>query len=1200
MGIKLYYSNLIENLSDKFISEISAFADPFNPPVVIIPNPYLKKWLQLKMSLKNGISPNINFNILDDGLWKIMGLLFGPDDLTLLKEDRLALLIYALITGGSKELLPLNRYLVHNAADGKPSAKKAWQLSARLSRYFLSYELYREPMTESWLSGAGIYGTEMEKAQSYLYLELFKEKGLRDRILPGSYTVPQLWKKKSGMVRAGKIKPANRRQVPEIFFFGKSQLSPFHVKMIYGIGAIANLSIFQINPCAEFWEDATTPAEDRWKRLRSTDVISGDDGDDLAEAEFENKLLKLWGKTARENLKLFSLLEEKASEEYEFISEWLYGDQNREPSTVLEHLQSQILFRKSFIEGSRVNQDKTIQIISCPDIFREVEGVYNSILCNLEHDSGLNMNEIAVMTPDIDRYSSVIKSVFSREPHIIDYSIIDATAGRESLYGKAVISLLNLAAGNFSRSEIFGLFTNACFQEKFGFTGEDVEYLLILTDSLNIHNSYNSIEKTAVPSDSNTWLFGLRRLRLGRIMNPHDSSNTLKDYKGILPYPDPYSNPELIGRFSSAIDLLHVKLTGLRDIERTSGEWADISMELLNEFLAVPAAAPGEKAIRDSLIEKIEAIKILDAENSKKSMKMEFIADYITDGIASLPANHAGYLFSGINISAMIPKRQIPFKIIYLLGMEEGIFPGEPDYSTLDLKNIRRTIGDITRIDADKYIFLETIISTREKLYISYVSKDLKRDKDFFLNSPVTQLAAYLNEHILSENIKQVGLPATGYSIKHLEKDPGESDYSDFVIMKNGSSIDLVNYSVEERKILITLRSFLDNARGPDDEEIKTDEGESPLNRFFQGRLKKNEARTPDKIIRLGIKDLSLFLYDPAVSFLRFHLGIFDRVPKDPTTQDDEPFFSGRGVFYGIASMIFDKLTDDGTDKFKPSQIIDEYRNYSLSGDTPSGEFQKTDMKKIASEIRTTFSSSRIKNFIDDKKALSFYKNIGFGSSANNPGFPSYYQSTDIPVKITGEEKKIEISGSLQHLWINPETGAGETLVLHHSDRPRIRSLLSQYLFFLSIQSGIIPDLSGVFNSNKFTINLAGKTGIWSIDFDISPDTARNTLITIIKDLLETAFPEMLPLELIASEKELNLSLYKSGDKEADRMRFAETLSSIIDEETGMLFAKYNPANLVRIINPDVHWDALDRVTRRCGIILESFYNARKNKPDES
>jgi exodeoxyribonuclease V gamma subunit len=74
----------------------------------------------------------------------------------------------------------------------------------------------------------------------------------------------------------------------------------------------------------------------------------------------------------------------------------------------------------------------------------------------------------------------------------------------------------------------------------------------------------------------------------------------------------------------------------------------------------------------------------------------------------------------------MLPMRSIPFKVICLIGMNNDAFPR--DYQPLNFDLIAKypKTGDRSRRNDDKFLFLESIISARNKLYISYVGQSIQ------------------------------------------------------------------------------------------------------------------------------------------------------------------------------------------------------------------------------------------------------------------------------------------------------------------------------------------------------------------------------------------------------------------------------------------------------------------------------------------
>jgi exodeoxyribonuclease V gamma subunit len=77
----------------------------------------------------------------------------------------------------------------------------------------------------------------------------------------------------------------------------------------------------------------------------------------------------------------------------------------------------------------------------------------------------------------------------------------------------------------------------------------------------------------------------------------------------------------------------------------------------------------------------------------------------------------AGYLTGGITFCALKPMRSIPSKIICLLGMNDRAFPRPSARLSFDLMEQEPRLGDRSSREDDRYLFLETLLSARERLY---------------------------------------------------------------------------------------------------------------------------------------------------------------------------------------------------------------------------------------------------------------------------------------------------------------------------------------------------------------------------------------------------------------------------------------------------------------------------------------------------
>ena len=79
---------------------------------------------------------------------------------------------------------------------------------------------------------------------------------------------------------------------------------------------------------------------------------------------------------------------------------------------------------------------------------------------------------------------------------------------------------------------------------------------------------------------------------------------------------------------------------------------------------------------------------------------------------------------AGVAVSTFAPMRALPFRTIFVIGLDEGVFPGSDHFGTLDLRELDRRPDDVTPRAQDQYLFLETLLAARERLVLSYVARD--------------------------------------------------------------------------------------------------------------------------------------------------------------------------------------------------------------------------------------------------------------------------------------------------------------------------------------------------------------------------------------------------------------------------------------------------------------------------------------------
>ena len=84
------------------------------------------------------------------------------------------------------------------------------------------------------------------------------------------------------------------------------------------------------------------------------------------------------------------------------------------------------------------------------------------------------------------------------------------------------------------------------------------------------------------------------------------------------------------------------------------------------------------------------------------------------------------FLGGGVTCCAMVPMRSIPFPVVCLIGMNDDAYPRPQRPVDFDLMALRFRRGDRSRRQDDRYLFLETLLSARRFLYISYVGQSIR------------------------------------------------------------------------------------------------------------------------------------------------------------------------------------------------------------------------------------------------------------------------------------------------------------------------------------------------------------------------------------------------------------------------------------------------------------------------------------------
>ena len=1219
MSIQLYFSNRLEELAEQFASivdlENQNKKDIFKAPLVIAPNTNLVKWLQLMLARERSICMNMDFQFLETGLWNLLANLdtekLNPK---LLDNDCLRmLLLYALqnLDENRIEFEPINHYLLNPDGAKRPDyVGRLWQLSEKFVRLFQEYEFHRYDMIQKWRENKTL-PKGMELCQQKLYLLVNK---LRDKLFHNSGALYLSMMEYADRLLVGK---SEKKKIAVngnnfVHFFGLSQISPFHLQLIGRLKDYYEIFIYAFNPSREFWEDIKTPQEKRWilrKNLTKLAIKSEEKDQGELFLQDDNELLSLWGKPGRESIRLLCELTD-----YDFHACFA---KEKTPATVLQKIQSDILtlpsekagpthfnqdhFNQDHFNQDQFNQDWSLQIVACPGIYREVETVYNSILYNLNQDNSLQLTGIAILVPDISKYKPVFDSVFNRRPEVISYNLVDSHAEIESIYGQAVLGILELATGRFSRKEVFDLILNPCFMYKWKIGQDEIEAWADWAESLNIFHTFDKQskqEKGYLKSGYYTWKQRLQRLRLSRILSaPDESAESIsKHFNGVVPYYDlKTGDAALMEKFCLIIEKLHLAATGLKKMQSSGEKWKQSFLKVCDDLLEIPPDLRGETTVQHALINAFDNLKFYDAlceDKSKSKLDIELIKEFVKSNLTSISGGYGNYLTGGVTISALQPMRPIPFKIVYVLGMEEGAFPGKADRSSLDLRLLKRRIGDISLPERNCYIFLEMLLSTRDKLYISYLAKDLQKDRFLQPCSLVNQLRRYVEQEIFPKEtlFKIVDIPLKGSSDKYLDKD-AVNNFSDV----------LVNYSLADRIMYFREQHLWAhvNETAPQKEIKKVEKIFTDFTKEL--KVSDEELQIEEKIT---LKQLKKFLEDPVSQSIKHNLGLYDEREsiEEIVLSEDEPFYSDFPVDYNLKikplTLWLDSIfsfqhskdrTQESEDLFK-----NVYDNFQRQSKTPEGIFALIDKSELGNDvsIRCATMSPVLEQM---QSAKELYRAVIIGDQADDY-IPSagrlcvkHFKPLILAVNsinLAGEiaARTVELHGQLPWMWKGKDNGWHALILTGAENRPKKdpdKYVLQPLLFYMCCMAG--QETSDWIGNSSITFHIMYKEDIKTWSYQISKKSCINYLEQLLTDYFSRKELQWLPFKAATSGNVKPHKIAENKITEDIKANFQIQLADALLEDD---------AALIKLVKPEIPSNAFDKARQRFQIFFTLLNNS--------
>jgi exodeoxyribonuclease V gamma subunit len=757
---------------------------------VLVESTGMQHWLNLQLAEHAGIAMNINYPMPTRFVWQLCRDILGHDKVPMqstYKREVMLWRIERLLSSDAFKQQNFEASLIDywQQESSTTAEYKRVNISRLIADTLEQYLMFRPNWLLAWEKGESVLTSSQSKGRSsqecvswqqqntvalkheawqrWIWRELAKEEPnhpVRLQLL----ALEQLDKKSH-------LLPS------EVYFFAINTMAPQTLAFFNQIAQYTQIHFFHLNPCVDYWGDAVS---DRTlaKQLQQGKI------DAWVEQQAINPLLRNLGQQGKD---LFNLLSQ--SSHYEISAFDADYPQQHSTPTLLHKIQRDILQGEAAEMSQSVDVTKSFKALpdhslvvrSCHSALREVQVLHNYLLQQFSKDDNLSPRDVIVMCPAIENYSPYIEAVFGKsitelnnvDKQRIPCSIADRNPLDADPLVAAFMQLMSLPDSRFSVTEFLSFVHLPAVMQKYDINTSELDLFAYWVQQSNIHWGLDAEHKSSIlgidkANDVFTWHWGMSRLLEGF---SHADTDLLIDDKLL-------ALNEVEGQLGVTFGkLLHLleKLASYGDSikrSRTMDEWKVFLFAMRdNLFDASTVEQYASQTITTTLGQFFEHYQMSFFDN----LEVPATVDIETDNVAppdrkwsyqtlrqalqnafTSPDSQNQFMTGQVTFCSMMPMRSIPFKIIAVLGLNDGEFPRQSTFVDMDLVNhLGRQIGDRSRRGDDRYLFLEAILSARNALYLSYQGKGIRDNKNREPSLVLSEFLAYLKKYHQFDQVSQ-------------------------------------------------------------------------------------------------------------------------------------------------------------------------------------------------------------------------------------------------------------------------------------------------------------------------------------------------------------------------------------------------------------------------------------------------------------
>lgn len=835
-SLQLLTEALLKNLSIK-----GTFAQFFaKQPTVIVQNVGMSQWVKLASSQQSGASPRVDIQLPSAAIFRLQREYLGIDQVYFAKRwpltQRIAVLLEQLKE--HDQMIEATKQWLDPKSESL-SDRRRWNFAHLIYDTFDEYELYRYDQLNKWRAAPNDW-------QKYLMQHLYADSE------PG-------FRFKSMLASLAKIDEKPKILAPSYHFFALPTMVPYQLEWVKKISQHRPTYLYLLNDELSSFESISTKKQDNLWHFGA--YIS----------EQKQELVQLIQQSLASLKPSYIHLANDSPAGGNVVKA------KNELDLLKQKLSSRELLSLPKV-AALTDSTEHIHIASTHNRLREVEVLADwlnqkILSANATQSNGneeaITASDMLIIAPNIADYRPHLASVFNTEdsPFPVQFDTqIPRNSGKNNL-NEALDFGLNLLVGRCKSTEIKEWLSFKAIKDFLEIQDAELNRVGELLELSGIRWGLDKEHRKSfnLPnSNTNSWEFGLQRLILG------STSGELTDlYHGIdaLDKLQTQDDLALIGKVHFITSHLKKHTVELNSTKKTMQEWFAWMQQFFEQVVDTIELTKTINSIQNQLGVYNEDEVQKPSIDTDEAISFGIFKSIISKELTAKKSS--GYRQSGRMLcSDMVPMRNIPFKVIALLGLNDGEFPRTEQRAVFSYLNKieEYRAGDRSRKLDDRALLKDYIWAAQQYLFISYQGKDAFTNE----KKPPSPLIAQLIMEV--EKIREIDDDSRAKVVTEYPMQAHSLQYKAYEL--NSPSKNVLNQVQKQENTFYTTAHKRLGTR------ITTDFWES---------LFEVEASAITSPVELSVEQFAKRLSNPIPEFVKGRLGIYLR-ENEFFDESDEPF----------------------------------------------------------------------------------------------------------------------------------------------------------------------------------------------------------------------------------------------------------------------------------------------------------------------